>query len=1062
MLEAGQLPNDIQAQLKALVAPPGCNATLFYALKKSFVQALTARLAAGGKIVSVPPTGAGNAVRGLTMTEEGGIYTLHWPYRNVGDYDQNGTVGITDITPIAVHYGHTTGTDPLDIVIDGDGLGSVGISDITPLAMNFAVNVTSYRVEEATDEAGPYTEMGNVLLTSGTGADQGWMRMQYELPDGNARWLRVVPLDNEGMDGVPSDALNFGGPGSLPEIVSVSPLQGALGSSVTFQAVVNGIAPFTYNWRFFDAASPDSSTDEQPMVTLSIGPSGNYNCSLEVSNASGSDTLDFVVAIGNPPVVSGVAPLFGLTGAATQFSAAVTGDAPFTYNWDFAGGATPDTATEESPTVTLGAPSIYDMASVSVSNAYGTVLYPFTLSVYSSLDPPVIHNAGPTQVHGGDTITFSSTVTGGSPMSYAWDFGDAATPSVSNLARPQVVITDTLTTFPINLTVTNPFGSDTYDFDLKVKDPTMYDETEPNNDAASANPLPAFPIGGWYCNLTEGTDTEDFFSFNADVGDRIQVTMRKAAEEPYMGMMLYNSVGNPLADDLELDSTRRALDYTCGYGDTYYLVCGYWGSSSATSGDYRLDIEVSKRLLDEVENNDDMGAANEISFPPSEFYGSIGPGGYDGDSDDYLVFDVQPGDLVMLDAQPMSYDLSVRAELLDAYGSVLADSTSPDGLSWEVQLGDPTPFYLRVYPDIGSGIYKISGTIQPSTLWQRNVIDDATSTRVGEYASIMRLNNGHPGVIYQDEVNDDVYFASSDSADGMGAWTISPVDVGASNAGEWLSGGIINNRPAAAYVLDYSDMVAFAMCPNENGSGVWNVTIVDPDGRYDPSVAGLGGYPAVAYETDSLDLWFAINSDQYAAGAWTLYPVTADGNGAYYTSLIELGNGCPGITFNAHDIDEVRFATCDTPDGSGIWTVNTVKANAGGSTSAALVGGRPAVVYLSEDGDTLLYSINSQPNGSGAWSHSQVDLREIGYYVSLAVVSGYPAVLYRLHDGGHVYYAVNRQADGLGEWVIQPALLNSGVRSNRALLYLDKPVCTFTKEIGSDAYLGFAAPELWP
>jgi PKD repeat protein len=518
-LALNSLPADIHAEVDALVPPKGCNPALFFALKKSFVQALASKLASGGKLVSVPPMGDGNIVHGLTMAQDGGIYTLNWPYHNTGDYDQSGTVGITDITPIAMHFGHTTGTDPLDIVIDGDGLGSVGISDVTPLAMNFAVNVTSYRVEEATDEAGPYTEMGTVLLTAGTGADQGWMRLEFALPNDTARWLRVVPLDGDGSPGVASDAINFSGAGSLPEIISVSPTGGAPGSAVTFQAVVNGLGPFTYDWQFGGAAAPGTSADEQPAATLSLAP-GNYDCSLEVSNASGSDTFDFVVSIGNPPIVTDVAPASGLAGSPAQFIATLSGDAPFTYEWDFAGGATPGTSAEESPNVTIGLPGIYDMASVSVSNAYGTVLYPFTLTVYSSLDPPVILNAGPTQVHAGDIVTFSATVSGAIPMAYNWDFGDAATPSTSFDPTPTVVITDTLTTFPIGLQVSNFNGVETFNFDLKVIDSALYDETEVNDDTLSANPLPAFPIAGWHGNLTETTDISDYFSFSANCSDR--------------------------------------------------------------------------------------------------------------------------------------------------------------------------------------------------------------------------------------------------------------------------------------------------------------------------------------------------------------------------------------------------------------------------------------------------------------------------------------------------------------------------------------------------------------
>lgn len=1056
--ETAQLPAGIQAQVDALVAPPGCDATLFYRLKKSFVQALAAKLASGGKIASVPPAGEVNIVRGLTMTEDGGVFTLHWPYRNIGDYDQNGTVGITDITPIAMHFGHTAGTDPLDIVIDGDGSGTIGIADVTPLAMYFAVNVTSYRVEEAADETGPYTELGTILLTSGTGADQGWMRLEYALPDDSARWLRVVPLDSEGAEGVPSDAINFGGPGSLPEIVSVSPLNGALGSAVTFQAVVSGIGPFSYNWQFNDAASPDSSTEESPVVTLSIGPSGDYNCRIEVANASGSDTLDFVVSLGNPPVVSGIAPLFGLTGAATQFTVTVTGDAPLSYDWDFGGGATPDTSAEESPTVTLGAPGNYDLASVEVSNPYGSALQPIPLVVYSSADSPVISNAGPKQVPAGYKATFSATVSGGEPLTYSWDFGEAATPSLSSGQRPQVVITDTLTTFPISLTVNNAFGSDTYNFDLKVRDPALYDETEPNDDIATANPLPEFPIAGWHCSVEAAIDEDDCFSFNAVTGDRIRITIRRAGVDPWMGLTLRNSAGTVIAAETGIDSTTSHLDFTCGSPGTYYICCEFWYSTILLKGDYWLDIEGGKRVFDEIEDNDSIFSANPLTFPLSDFHGSVGAGGYDGDSDDFLGFNASSGDILLLKAATNSMADTVYVTLLDWNGIPLAQQFVTSGgahLSYEFTPADVPPYYLQVTASAGAGIYILSGALEALTLWEHSEVVSSPSNSLGIWSSVT-YTGGRPGCFFTDDINKDVYFAYSDTAGGHSTWTTIPVAVGPELFGDWLNGTVVNNKPAVAFMRVGSTEVYFAMATSPDGSGLWNFSMVDTNARYDPCVAQIFGHPSVSYANSTGNLWFAHDADPNGAGTWVTFPVTSTGEGAYYSSLIQLGNNNPGISYWAHNWNEVRFASCDSPDGSGTWTTTTIRASVGGKTCAALFAGKPAVVYHFADDNCLWYSYCSTADGMGTWSHNRIsDVPDAQGYYSMLDWEGSPIVMYSSMDG-NLYTASNTLADGSGPWTNRLVALNSDIRSNHSMAFApDYPASVFRAVTPSASSVAF-------
>src|SRR4030042_1779030 len=90
------------AQLDAYQAPEGVDPALFEMLKTKLRDALVAR--GVGKFVSAPP-GEGSRVIDLDLVDLEGIYTLAWHYRNEGDYDQDGIVGITDVTPIAIHFG---------------------------------------------------------------------------------------------------------------------------------------------------------------------------------------------------------------------------------------------------------------------------------------------------------------------------------------------------------------------------------------------------------------------------------------------------------------------------------------------------------------------------------------------------------------------------------------------------------------------------------------------------------------------------------------------------------------------------------------------------------------------------------------------------------------------------------------------------------------------------------------------------------------------------------------------------------------------------------------------
>ncbi|MEP0813581.1 MAG: PKD domain-containing protein [bacterium] len=372
--------SDLEASIRELQAPQGVDGILFETLKDELARQLKAR--GTGKFVSAAPVGPTNTVNDLAIVDNGdGTFNLTWSYRNTGDYDQNGEVGVADITPIALHFGHVetiSWNDSQDPVIDGDGNGEIGVSDITPIAINFLVECFDYAIQTSSSPGGPFTTIGSVFRSSASGA--GRLIFNVTLPEGALSYIRVVPRDSSGASGAPSVVISTAP--EPPTVLGVSPLEGDANEVVVFSASVAGTPPFTYSWNFGGGAIPNTSTASSPAATL--GDPGTYSASVTVTNDIGSDTFDFNLTVnagGVSPEITFVTPTEGLIGSQITITATVTGDPPLTYAWDFGGGATPNTSADASPTITLSETPGEFAASLLVTNPFGSDQLDFNLHV---------------------------------------------------------------------------------------------------------------------------------------------------------------------------------------------------------------------------------------------------------------------------------------------------------------------------------------------------------------------------------------------------------------------------------------------------------------------------------------------------------------------------------------------------------------------------------------------------------------------------------------------------------------------------------------------------------
>ncbi len=206
---------DVLAELDALEPPEGVDPALFEQLKEELARQLNA---GGGKIVSTPSDYAINDFMEVDPVTD--PPTVTWSCDAlIADGSLNGSVGIEDVTPIAMYYGMQWNDpggaqyEPLAKLADYDRNYTVAIADITPLAMTYGQRTGGFIVEWAEDvngngepdeEDADYAQAADVAYDGDERLDEpnenGFYVWEFQfgvdqLPDVEGVWVRVVPYD---------------------------------------------------------------------------------------------------------------------------------------------------------------------------------------------------------------------------------------------------------------------------------------------------------------------------------------------------------------------------------------------------------------------------------------------------------------------------------------------------------------------------------------------------------------------------------------------------------------------------------------------------------------------------------------------------------------------------------------------------------------------------------------------------------------------------------------------------------------------------------------------------
>jgi chitinase len=166
----------------------------------------------------------------------------------------------------------------------------------------------------------------------------------------------------------------------------------------------------------------------------------------------------------------GLTPISGLTAAndgptvfgnPTQLTATITNGDNVTYEWDFGDG---DSDTGAVVSHQYAAPGTYT-AEVTATNSVNQETATTIVHVDEAISGLTAANDGPTVL--GNPTELTATITGGSNVTYEWDFGDSTSGSGPVVSHQYTAPG----TYPAEVTATNSLGQETATTIITIDEP---------------------------------------------------------------------------------------------------------------------------------------------------------------------------------------------------------------------------------------------------------------------------------------------------------------------------------------------------------------------------------------------------------------------------------------------------------------------------------------------------------------------------------------------------------------------------------------------------------------
>jgi hypothetical protein len=302
-------------ELETATVPQGVRSDVWNSLTAELSRVLEVSQNASGRgslaarAVSTPPLSEGSQTN---LSYDMDSSTLSWGYYSQGDYDQNGLVAISDLTPLGIHFGKESSSpgspfppDTQEAVVDGDGNGVINIADVTPIGIGFGLRVEGYRVYLAADESSYPVEIDE---PNGVGAgllDTIALGGAEIVPNRRKRFnLQIVPTETEQIywvrpydgveDGTASNFLSISVlPNKPPEAVISGP--GTAGTPARVDWIATGSsdsdgAIVRYEWDFDSDGTYDYDSGTVSVVPFWYYEAASFATTVRVTDNEGASS----------------------------------------------------------------------------------------------------------------------------------------------------------------------------------------------------------------------------------------------------------------------------------------------------------------------------------------------------------------------------------------------------------------------------------------------------------------------------------------------------------------------------------------------------------------------------------------------------------------------------------------------------------------------------------------------------------------------------------------------------------------------------------------------------
>lgn len=605
--------------------------------------------------------------------EPAGVY-LSWTYRSPGDYDLNGEVNISDLSSIVVFWGSMIAYDDPDLhggiaywpsggpddagdagpgeppatgsgaqnwraaQVDGDANGEISISDITPIAVAFETAIQRYNVYMREAGAEQFVKV----------AEAGLAKPEHPLLPLRLHYFFEHTTESEGKE------LEF----------MVRPENTAL-----------------------EAEGQDSNIAlaiEDPYAGLPTA-----ELAADVSAGSVPLSVEFTA------------------------SAVLAPDATIvSHEWDLDGDGsfTLDTGPEGSASFVYEFPGIY-VARLRITDSHGGTALAGV--VITAGEPPVARfNVTP---EGGEVpvtleldarLSYSSL---GEIVRYEWDLdGDGYFETDRRVLNELEQEFTEPGTVDVGLRVTDDIGltGETY---LQLKFTDDYEETEPNSLAITATDLGEIsrddPPQIWRANIgAAGYDGDDvdWFKFTVSEGVWGNFAIDLLDDEMMLGVELIDTNGFSVIHGLPGVSADVSFSHGIRGAGTYYLRIENLKTVTGENYDYNLELAMTELLYGESEDNDTVETANDLGILQANLlpslWGNLGPGGYDGDADDWFKFTLEDAGTVTVLLDFFHHEADLELAVYDDTASVIHGVSESVSNKEQVQVElEPGIYTIRCY-----------------------------------------------------------------------------------------------------------------------------------------------------------------------------------------------------------------------------------------------------------------------------------------------------------------------------------------------------------------------------